>query len=419
MTRPRLTDTHALINLSQSCRILHEIATPFVYHEFAASRWHSYEVIDFLRSISLRPELAALIHRLTIDQDPFTPGDHWFFIEREVRKRGIVLPCEWRPLTDEDDEEEEDDFLNDPEQYRLSNGIFVHLFLSVASNIKELHLQAYPGTDYGEFLPPLTKLSSLRRLHLDWKYDKYDLDESDWMFGLWNFSDLFQRAPNLESLEVKSCFSSCIGLALGNLRCLKLKDSNFELKLLQALAVECSKLETFIFHSSLSIDDIPNKLTALCPREVPQGLLPCKRTLRHLEIQWGSILVDDFQPDDVITSLKDFTALETLIIDGTCLFYYDDDDEDFETLEDTSLISFVSLLPASIETVVVDGHHPGLYKSILAFAQEVRGGSFSQLKIFKETGFSEVFPPHPFRPLMDAMRDTRVSFRLDYRSIFK
>jgi hypothetical protein len=115
----------------------------------------------------------------------------------------------------------------------------------------------------------------------------------------------------------------------------------------------------------------------------------------------------------VITSLKEFTALETLILDGACICYGEGglggfDREDDEPLTDVN--SLANLLPASIESVTIDGTHPSLYEPILALAQEVRNGTFPRLKEFRETGFDSTFLPHPFGPLEDAMRKSGVLF---------
>ena len=112
--------------------------------------------------------------------------------------------------------------------------------------------------------------------------------------------------------------------------------------------------------------------------------------------------------------MKEFTALKTLSLNGACFCPEDEhDDEHDQRAEDEgarNIDMLVNLLPSSLESVTVIGHNPGLYNPMMELVQHVRRGSFPHLKKFVETGFHARSPPHPFKPVEDAMMEAGISY---------
>lgn len=371
-----------------------------------------WQAVDFFRTICQRPDRSARVYRVAIggiEERGLSIEDLLFMIEHAM-DHGMSLPEDWNPPTDED----LDEGVFDPYQWRLTAAIYVDMLLSTVVNIQQLHLEVVSETQYGSFLPPSTTLSFLRALKLDG-------EDSRSGFSLEVASGIFEMAPRLELLEVYMCTSAPSGLAVRNLKWPRLQDSILDLEELRDLTTACSNLESFIFHTSLSDDEVPLGTDGFIPRELCQGLLPCKDTLRYLEVQCGWECWNDFGPQDVITSLKEFTALETLVLDGGCICCGEDDlsgsdREDDEPIPDVNTL--INLLPASIISVTIDGTYPSLYEPILVLAQEIRNGTFPRLREFRETGVSPRVSSHSFEPLNNAMRNSGVMFVSSQHTVF-
>ncbi|KAF5010264.1 hypothetical protein FDECE_3582 [Fusarium decemcellulare] len=385
----------AVASLARACHVLNRVTTPCIYHEFVDEEGGNWNrVIGFLRTINQRSDLAALVRHLSLNQYTTHPGKHWTFIRNEAKRRGFILP-----------------YRNPPNVVdRRSNGLLVDLCLSLVPNVETLDLVVWPRSEYGKFMPPSTNLA-LKECRLAWDSDGAEI------LRLGEFATFFERTPHLESLEIEMCYYAARGLALGNLKRLKLKDSVIKLNDLRNLATGCSKLETFIFHNNLSYEQAPIEAEHFLPKNIPLGLGPCKDTLRHLEIQCNWEPFASLSPGHFVTSLKEFTTLETLILDVDCLCFGSTDD--WEQSTDTvpkSLI--IKLLPSSIKTVVIDGDRTSLYEPILALANKVKKGFFTQLKDFKVTGYHPNYPPFPFGRVKNTMAESGVSFEAYHESAF-
>ncbi|KAF4981038.1 hypothetical protein FZEAL_3090 [Fusarium zealandicum] len=384
-----------LAALSQSCRSLHQVATPLLYHEVVGDAWQLDQALDFLRTISQRPDLAACVRHFSLGKYPTHPGQHWLSIKKLAKSRGVLLP-----------------FKNPPhyEDPRLS-GLLFDISLSLVPHVQKLGVTVFSGGDYGNYLPSSTRLSSLKELRLSLEDDYAEsLQMSD-------FAMLFKMTPSLENLEVGMCFSAFRGVALGNLKTLKLKNSILKLKDLRDVAVRCTKLETFIFHTSMTEEQAPSGLEHFAPRQIVQALTPRKGTLRHLEIQCDWEPFTSVSPKGLVTSVKELTALETLYLDVNCLCYGSTDD--FEQAHDTVAASLmVGLLPASIKTVIIDGDRSSLYEPILKLARHAQKGALPQLGNFKVTGFHSSFPPFSFHKVGAAMEAAGIVFEASEKSIF-
>jgi hypothetical protein len=349
----KLHDTRALISLSRACHRLYQIVTPFIYHDFDLFCMKKRQIKAFVRTIRKRPDLRAFVCRAA--------------------------------------------------------SFYSDMLLSTIVDVTQLHLKIDGQIKPRRFLSPSTTLRSLRALTLVWRTDYIDV------LGLAAATSLLEKAPSLELLQLCNCYMAPKGLPLENLKWLRLHDSLFGFEELRDLAEACSNLETFIFHTSIDDGDIlPLDYGESIPEELQRGLLPCRDTLRHLEIQCGWATCGTYLQNRVITSLKEFTVLETLILDSSCICCREDDGLDGssqingESSADVNL--FLNLLPVSIISVTINDSHPILYEPILALAQEVRNGTFPRLKEFRENRSGSNPSFHPLGPLQNAMTKGGVSF---------
>lgn len=401
-------DTEALASLSRTCRQLHDVAMPYLYHCFAFKP--EQHLLGFVRTISQRPDLGTLVRHVQLFAKIPDHREHLAFIHHQAVRRGMLLPDDWMLPTEDEDDDDYDDVLGDEYQYDLGGGVLVDLLLNIAVHLEQLAVELFNEQQFGRSLPPSMSLPSLRAVSLLW----YDEGTGSAGLELGAVAGLFEKAPKLERLEVSCCYSVPPGLALGNLTRLQLNDTILSTADLRRLATACPSLTAFTFCADVSDELVYVDTEEFIPRDLPEGLLPCSDTLQHLEIDVSKwVACQGFEREHVITSLTEFTALKNLILDGVCLGYGEEDEADGPETEDqsrTDINALVDLLPASIESVTISGNHPSLYNPILELAQQVQNGLFPRLKTFRETGFDPSLPPHPFQPLQDAMQDAGVSF---------
>ncbi|KAK1765275.1 hypothetical protein QBC33DRAFT_175971 [Phialemonium atrogriseum] len=252
----------------------------------------------------------------------------------------------------------------------------------------------------GTFFPPSTTktlLPSLRSLRL-----RFPDPNAGSSHDLGQVASLLERAPNLELLEVSRCLRTPPGLALGNLKWLKLNLSVLTWGQLTQLAAACPKLEAFISHVPKRGARFPGDLFG--PGDIVREILPCKDTLRHFEISFGGLACGCFMREQAITSLKEFANLQTLVLDCACLCY--------GVIGKPSVHAdlFIETLPASIETIFINFTHHCMYKPILTLAWELRNGTFPHLKTFRVTRSIAGFTTDSFGPLKSAMSESGVLF---------
>ncbi|KAK7414940.1 hypothetical protein QQX98_006265 [Neonectria punicea] len=409
------TNTKALIRLSKTCRHFYHIARPFIYHDFVPRPQRQSQVKDFLRTICANRTLATHVRRLAIYNDFSFPGEHRRFVKEEAAMRGILHAVGWDPPIDKATGEIMLDPLEGLNSYRFAVG----LFLDTTPNIEQLYLETY-ALPQDTMLPPSTHLPALKVLHLT-----TDMESAE-PLSLEPIKSIFEKAPNLEYLELNLWFSGSISWALGNLRWLKLKDSILGLHDLHTLATACHKLETFVFHTSLVDEQVPALTQSFLPSNIQQGLLPCKSTLRHLEIQCNWETIRRHPQHELITSLKEFPFLESLVLSAACIGFVNHTQQRFDEprplgkdakpLGDASFLT--RFLPASIKAVVFDGNCANLYAPIVALAQDVTNGSFPNLESFEVTGKKPSFMSGDFESLEVNMADVGVFFEVRYASHF-
>jgi len=148
--------------------------------------------------------------------------------------------------------------------------------------------------------------------------------------------------------------------------------------MLRDLASSCKQLKAFTFEYIQPQG--PDERLYYRPRVVPpggisRGLEHCSQTLEYLEIQVGNWEgIKELERHDMITSLKSFTALRTLVIDQTCFLGGDVEQEMGRPL-------FHTLLPASIAKVILKGADLYcLFPDLAELAKETENGLFPDLK---------------------------------------
>ncbi|KAH8686451.1 hypothetical protein BGZ61DRAFT_454490 [Ilyonectria robusta] len=405
VSRPK-NDTKALIALSQTCRKLYPIARPVVYHEYVSEQWKTSHVAGFFRTILERPDLAALVQRLSLASKDFEEPSS-LSIQGQLIRDNLVLPpgFDGKLYMANIDESREDCTI-----HNTWSELCVDLILSTLPNMTQLHLSILSYSPYGALLPQSpTLLSALKAIQLETKGING--------FHLETCAGLLTKPANLERLQLTLCTSIGRRLDLGTVRWLKLVDCMLFREHVHTLAESCPNLETFISHNrNATLDDVDH----CTPRAFAEGVLPCKDTLRHLEIHFVDRSAGQVVPNYSIVSLKEFGSLKTLILTGDCVGLLDASMILHGTPGDQSevAVSFVDLLPPSIETLIIEGNYTGLYNPLLALASEVRNQKFPFLKTVKETRFDWKFPSHAVKPVKDAMEASGVSFEISEESAF-
>lgn len=406
-------DKKTLLNLGKTCQVLYQLAWPFICHDFRFDCWRYQEVFNILLKISRDPKLASSVRHAFITTVHYI-GPEWQAMKEEAIKRGLSLLEHWTTPVDQATAMWVDrDRV--AQQLRHSVEILSDVLLSaVHANLEQLTIRVDNDVEYGSLLPSATELSALRALSLVWQ-GEYCRD-TDIIYGLPNFAEIIGRAPILEKLHLKYCFSLLPDaalrpyvLALGNVTWVKLDGCVLRKEDLNALVRACPKLETFIFDCNINItssrEGTHYQSTA---SEIRQALLPRKDTLRHIEILLSWRYMEKGYPENAIKSMKNFSVLETLVLDIACL-RSNFQGAPYEVLEDGSVlvhsretaISLVNLLPTSIQTVVIDGNRPTYFKAKFELAEEISKGTFPHLKVFKEKGNNL---DAPLRTLHDAMK---------------
>lgn len=383
---------------------------PVAYHDFVSAYWNGSQLAGFFSAILERPNIAALVERIYLISDDFQEGGS-LHIQGQLIRDSLALPKGWEQSFHMG---HKDESVDDCTIHTAWSPLSVDLLLSKLVNIRQLHLNMRIYSPYGELLPRSpTLLSSLKAIRLETdRLEGFDLDKC---------AGLISKTSNLESLHLGMCTSITQHLNLGTLRWLKVENCTLELESVQTLAESCPILETFISHNVGYVSGC--FIGSGAPRAFAEGLLPCKGTLRHFEMQLSDRLASQLMSEDIIVSLKEFESLKTLILTGDCMgFKGFADASPWELSENPrqseATVSFLDFLPPSIEILIIEGNFVEIFKPLLELASEVRNRKFPFLKTVKETGFDWKFPPHAVRPVKDAMRASGVAFEISEESAF-
>lgn len=378
----------ALLALSQTCRVLREIAQPITYHVLAYVPYYSY-FPKFIRTLDERPDLAAQIRWLR--QHTYECGG-WNYDKAEDIElvKGVAKRLGMQRENDEDFEsaDEED----------TSLGKFcIELLIALAPNLEALQVYVendgnYEGTKYYYTAERRRqvglKAASLHRLkRLEF------LTDDDWgvSANVPGVPVLLSLAPNLEHLSLYGCkglshewdeedeetgtiFRDGAG---SSLRVVEFKGSALEGdgdtdSLISDIVSHAPHLERFSYQSQAAYlgEHIDVHFSA---RDFLGCLRPTKNSLKFLNIDLTEHSLHGRSGETVVPQvLQGFTALETVKLDDTSFCRHRGNPEVPSTcLTDT--------LPANLKTLVLR-----LYEGAHAWADlerlAVESGKFPKLR---------------------------------------
>ncbi|KAF4949756.1 hypothetical protein FSARC_13403 [Fusarium sarcochroum] len=431
-------DTMSFVNLAKTCRGLYPHAIQFAYHDLETEYWPLSKVVEFLKSLHSSPNLGKLVRCLNIEFHKYPQGSGWLFIQEQMKRLGMYeewpLLAYWKPLLtkiardlDEHgninmwdmENMEKDDSVKRLKRSELPwqpEQILVDVFVNMLPNIERLEFDVTPGAVHGLFISVSAKLESLRHLRIRKFNNTYEDERGPYdLFGLKN---LLEKAANLESLEIdfsqNTRFLSVRPLYLKNLRSLKIQDACFNLADLENLTKQCTRLEVFTYiYDCTAWPEASGKDFKL--NRLPQTLTSCRDTLQHVGIHWSPNTDDETRDDynDHIGSFKDFPNLKTIVLGGQSLLLAD------VTKETPLETSLVSLLPASIEAVTLEGQHLHLYEPTLALAKEAKEGFFPHLKTFRQSRIDPDESSDSVQSLKEAMEESGISLETSPDTILR
>lgn len=336
-----------LASLSRTSRGLHAIATPILYHVLATDKSKARRHMRHQRTLHGRPDLAAYVKRAVFVSYPDL-SEFDSAVDHLVPRLGVPPPEGW---------------------------IAPEMALNLTSNLEHLSLSAFgeaPGSpDLGEYMLSSSSIPALKTLHLSSFPVRFDMD---------SVSLLLQKAPNLRLLRLDGCgwVSYCAAFQpdLSSLPVLGISRCCFDSREnLPALFAGCGSLQALMYQH----DQNPLRFVYTpTPEDLAVALRHCHRTLRYLEIRWGSPM---FYDNGLISSLKLFSSLETLIMDAVCVFadlYSGWDGQG--RLSPVPRRPLVDFLPTSIRQFLLSRVDHRMYQNLADLAQSAREGAFPNLK---------------------------------------
>ncbi|KAK4067393.1 uncharacterized protein Triagg1_7573 [Trichoderma aggressivum f. europaeum] len=319
---PRLRYTpKSLSDLCQASKALNRIGTPVLYSCFDASE-RLKKLADFLRTITLRPELGALVQDLYLNAFYWTEFDksHTEAFERAATRLGVSL----------------DGWMEDNPWEAISQ-----LVIAYTPNVRSMEVTAhevYCDDGVGAFtllekmaaqVPRQVSLPHLRRLcvgHDDCR-----------QISLGYFGGILELAPSIREIKCDPIYGFHGSeklmndrMILDNVTRLYLKGGHISRRQLNEIVSRCQALEYFkyTYHS------IYAGLEEECvtPREVIDVLRDHHHndTLRsvYIDLRWRERRSTDelsfsglCTDGDQILSLKDFSRLESFHVDGSSVLF--------------------------------------------------------------------------------------------------
>lgn len=363
-----------LASLSRVSRTLHAVATPFLYHVLATDKLRPHLHMRHQRTLHGRPDLAAHVKRAVFLSYP-DASECDSIVNHLVARLGIPPPDGWIvPKTVVSYTKCGNRV--ESEKNPLRHQFMIEMALSLTSNLEYLSLSVFGarwGTpNFGENMLPSSSMPALKTLHLS---------SLSARFGVNSVSLLLQKAPNLRLLRLDGCgwadYHARPVSGLRSLPVLWVKRPCFDSREdLAALFASCGNLQALIYHHS---QHLHTSMYARTPEDMAVALQHCHRTLRYLEIQWG---LPRPHQCGLISSLKLFSSLETLIIDAACVFSDTDNVGDGQgALSPTPQRPLADLLPNSIRQLLLFCVNYRMYQNIADLAQIACQGAFPDLKI--------------------------------------
>lgn len=333
-------DSLTLSHVCRASKALNRIATPVLYSHFD-SREKMEKMANFLRSISLRPELGGYVQEAVFSRFYWfkLTEDHLSIFADVATRLGIDLGS-WL------------------EEYPYE--AMTQLIIAQIPNVKIMDAsthEVYADDGVGAF----TLLEQMaaqvpRRVSLP-QLQQLTIGHSDFRrISVGYFGGIIELAPHIRELTISPCYGlHCdekpknTRFSLSNVTKLTIDGGHISKSQLESIVSLCRRLEAFEFKHHTIYAGLQE--TSVTPRELIEILARHKHTLRSISVDLGhrerqntggfcfSGLCED---GDQILSLTEFPQLETFKIDGTSVLFPENAKPDYHAN------ILVNLLPRSI-----------------------------------------------------------------------
>ncbi|KAM0448731.1 hypothetical protein ACHAO4_008203 [Trichoderma viride] len=312
-------DSLTLSSVCRASKALNRIATPVLYSYF--NSWEKMKkTANFLRSISLRPELGGYV------QEAVFSTFYWFKLTEDhlsvfadmATRLGIDLGS-WL----------------EEHPYEA----MTQLIIAQIPNVKIMDVSTHE-TCADEGIGAFTILEQLaaqvpRRVSLP-QLQQLTIGHDDIRrISVGYFGGIIELAPHIRELTISPCYGLFCDeepkntrFSLSNVTALTIDGGHISKSQLESIVRLCGRLETFEFKHQTIYAGLQE--TSVTPRELIEILALHKHTLRSISVDLGqrerqntgmfcfSGLCED---GDQILSLKEFPRLETFKIDGTSVLF--------------------------------------------------------------------------------------------------
>ncbi|PTB62546.1 hypothetical protein BBK36DRAFT_1087766, partial [Trichoderma citrinoviride] len=339
--------SQVISRLSKTCKRLRDIAQPVLYHYV-----YPKEIWLFLRTIMVRPDLAAQVRSFRHDldsninyeaEDPDTIFDPWI---NQPRRKNWLSQFEGIESLDE---------------FGIRRWL-IESILTRLPNARQLFIDVplYRRSTLGTLVDfsSVTRLVFMPPIHLGRGY----------------LRDFLSTMPYLEELALAVLGNGSEFLHLPELRFLELFGYDIGAETLMAIIGSCPKLERFGFYGEPGLENFRWD-------QVQRILHQRRETLKHLKFRAIPYFLDeDYEVMSDRGSFRGFDGLETLYMNAES--FNTEGAKDFEALFPifpADVVEMVDLLPESLLCL-------GFYdlrcqwKGIDVLAQAIREGHFPRLK---------------------------------------
>ncbi|KAF7558901.1 hypothetical protein G7046_g5253 [Stylonectria norvegica] len=349
----------SLSHLSRTCKTLRVHSQPVLYHCPLSC---ASGLASLVRTLAEHPELGQQVVELylgglyfpsisgTIPPDDIAICNNLMATHtHDADGEPIIVSQRWplqdRPATAPEDATapEEGEIFEYAQEYALAA-----LILTQTPNLERLRVETYYNSTF-----PFCQRGSLPRL------TELRLQHGDTEMGVSidTVRGILLAAPALESFSGHMIRGVSESVSHDNIRKVDLNYSAMDSEDFANLMRGFRKLETFSYYSGGSIVSDEGEAT---PQEISQAVLIRRKTLRHLCIDYTeAFFPDGLDEGDEMAPLKDMEVLETLDVDGNCIYVETED----ETTTDGSLL--IEFLPASLQKLTIRMPHDHIFADIL------------------------------------------------------
>ncbi|KAK7911054.1 hypothetical protein PG985_013535 [Apiospora marii] len=224
--RAILEARQTLLNLCRTCSVFRGIAQPYLYHRIEIRKSSTTKMSLLLRTLVLRPNLAASVKHLTIG--PCFPDERDELVEerrisQNVLETGLIVAMpgvrpDWPPI----------------DTSRCTSYAAVAQIVVAQTHSLETFVLSGTLDSPWEFLahvdPGKCSMPRLRQLELSCDRDPFDL--ADYTYA-------FQLAPNLARLRIINCNAVSRQLSLDRVQALCITDTEIPLPDMETLLASC------------------------------------------------------------------------------------------------------------------------------------------------------------------------------------